>query len=464
MRVDLDPIDLSSALRNIESAPIGVVEEDAPRPQLGGTSALALGGRIVDPQVRAAATRPVASPDALAVTRPVPSAGALAETPLSSDAIAKPLPADLAVTRPVQIEVDTPDGEASEARTAVPNPIGATPRSADLETSLREDEPRPPASRRWLPVVAGLAVAAAVAGLWVARDPSTEGERIDAAASPMTASNAGVVPPPKLASPRTESIPAATLGAAKHGSAAEPHVAEPEAPLAASAPSKPQANPSAATSARSAGVVADAPAADAEVAAEGPAADAEIPGGVVVDAAPAVDAAPTDEVDADEDALDSAGAEVSPALRAAYDDAVRVFEETHSQEALARVASSACTMNDHPAAYAAFRKLVGKELRSQVVIRCRDVGIDVTVAAHRRSPEELVAMAEDALGRGETLRAYKMARVSNRRQRSPEAIVMMGRAACALGNPTEARALLRHLQPEERTALTEQCKAAGIDL
>lgn len=447
LRVDLDPIDLSAALRNIESAPIGVVEEDAPRPQ-GGGAQLAQGGRFVDPQVRAAMTRPLASASALAVTRPVPSAEATA----GSDVIAKPLPEDLAVTRRVPIGTAALDDNHPQAPIPAPPPVETS--STELETVLSDAEPRSRASRRWLPAVAGLAIAAAVASVWILRGPDDTTVPEASAAAPMTA--AAMVPPPRAASPQAESIPAATLAAKREpGEAGE--VAEAPGVGAAAEPPAP-ADEAAPDAEPAAGGASDAdPAAGSAAAAPEPAAEAQP---APEEAAPAADADP-DDLDAEEPGEDGA---VSPALRAAYDDAVRTYEETRSQEALARVASSACAMNDHPAAYAAFRKLVGKDLRSTVVIRCRDVGIDVTVAAHRRSPEELVVMADEALANGEPQRAYKMARVSNRRRRSPEAIVMMGRAACALGNPTEARSLLRHLQAEERTALTEGCKTAGIDL
>lgn len=437
-RIDLRPIDLSAALGNIESAPIDI-EEDAPRPPASAAPIMARS------QARNATTRPVPCPTSLAVTRPVPAPASPSHEGLSStnpagpasDAWSPPPPPPLQLQRYVDDDESTNAGLPERVIPLGTAETSSSSSSADvLEETLEGPSEVASQRRSWLPAVLGVAVAAAIAGIWFVQSSTPAPDPAS-----LTAAQASMAPPNTQDAKSLSEVQEREMDAAPPTQADEEPAApsdDPSVPPEADGPNAPGANPGEALAA-----LGGAPGEDAEKVE--PKSVAAL-GGSTLDA----------------EASDAEQAEID----ARYQRAVQAYAQSHSQEDLATVAIAACANQDHEAAHGAFRKLVGKDLRSQVVVRCRNVDIDVasSVQRSRATADELVVRAEEALGRGETVRAYKMARASNRRKRTAEAILLMGRASCALGNPTEARSLLRHLSTEERATLVAHCKTTGIEL
>lgn len=457
-RIDLRPIDFGSALGNIESAPIDIIEEDAPRPAEAGSRP------AKDIRFRDASTRPIAVPDGLAVTRPVPShhesslrREALAEddrpswSPPPPPTVNFDLLADDQPSTGAFDDVDVSHGKVPPHEGPHPGPTSALD---DVDEMRPIDSASPGAftpmglneadsvvdapastSRRWIPAVIGIAAIAAAAAVWLARSPDKDPTHALASAQ------AGLAPTrsssePSGVGPSSPSQPADRDGIASN---------TPDSPdIAVRAAATPSA--AAGSIASETGSAEKSPPAPEEPADED---------GIVAPAA----VEPTDDDDHANEGDDTA-----PELQAAYDRALETYRATRSREALAEMTTLACEMQDHATAYNAFRKLKGKELRSEAVVRCRNVDIDVRSSVPRSTAQELIARAETALAQGHAERAYKMALGSNRRKRTSEAILLMGRAACALGNSAEARTLTRHLNAEESGQLADECRSAGIEL
>lgn len=148
----------------------------------------------------------------------------------------------------------------------------------------------------------------------------------------------------------------------------------------------------------------------------------------------------------------------------AYDRAAADYEATGSHEALLAMTKAACVLRDGPKARAAFRKLLGRTLRSEAIVACREHQVDVSSTVSGYTGPELLAQARAAMEAGDAQTAFEKAFASNKVERSSEAVLVQGLAACALGNGDKAQRLLPHVSKKSRPALVEGCQAKGIEL
>jgi hypothetical protein len=150
--------------------------------------------------------------------------------------------------------------------------------------------------------------------------------------------------------------------------------------------------------------------------------------------------------------------------RSEYKAAAAEFAATGSQESLLAMATAACALGEGPRARAAFRKLVGKSLRTKAIVACRTSRVDVSSNVDGYTGPELLAQARAALADGDAKTAYDKAHASNKVERSSEAVLLKGLAACKLGDGEQSERLLPHVSIKDRPKLREGCKAAGIEL
>jgi hypothetical protein len=147
-----------------------------------------------------------------------------------------------------------------------------------------------------------------------------------------------------------------------------------------------------------------------------------------------------------------------------YKAAAAEFAATGSQESLLAMATAACALGDGPRARAAFRKLVGKSLRTKAIVACRTSRVDVSSTVDGYTGPELLAQARAALADGDAKIAYDKAHASNKVERSSEAVLLKGLAACKLGDGEQSERLLPHVSIKDRPKLRDGCKAAGVEL
>ena len=217
---------------------------------------------------------------------------------------------------------------------------------------------------------------------------------------------------------------------------------------------EPEAAPEAAVPAAGADAVApteDEPIEDEPIEDE-PAADEAVEGEPVADE-------PTEDepVEADDEPAAPEVPAVDPAASKRYADAAAQYETTNDQESLEMMATSACAMDDGVKARSAFRKLVGGDRRSRVMVDCRERGVDVSAKGDGPTPAEMLRQGERALAAGDAEKAEELARDSNRMERSQDAILLTAVAACARGRVDRAVSLRRHLSSENRKTLKARC-------
>jgi hypothetical protein len=147
-----------------------------------------------------------------------------------------------------------------------------------------------------------------------------------------------------------------------------------------------------------------------------------------------------------------------------YKQAAADYAATGSQQALLAMTTAACRLSDGPHARAAFRKLVGKTLRTQAIEACSAARVDVTSTVEGYTGSELLAQARAALADGDAKTALDKAHQSNKVERSSEAVLVKALAACKLGHGEQAQRLVPHVSIKHRSQLTLECKEAGIEL
>jgi hypothetical protein len=147
-----------------------------------------------------------------------------------------------------------------------------------------------------------------------------------------------------------------------------------------------------------------------------------------------------------------------------YRAAAAEYEATGSQASLLAMTTAACALGHGPKARAAFRKLVGRALRSQAMEACQAAKVDVTSTVDGYTGPELLAQARAALAAGDIQAAFDKAHASNKVERSSEAVLVKGLAACKLGDGEQAERLLPHVTAKSRPRLVAGCREAGIEL
>ncbi|MEM9458300.1 MAG: hypothetical protein AAGF11_29255 [Myxococcota bacterium] len=153
-----------------------------------------------------------------------------------------------------------------------------------------------------------------------------------------------------------------------------------------------------------------------------------------------------------------------PANDPAYRRAAERYAQTEAQDALLEMTIAGCALREGPLARAAFRKLKGRALRTQAIVECRELDIDVTAKTEGYTGPELLAQAQRALEAGDVQTAFEKAHASNKVSRSNKAIQLRARTACSLGNAAEARRMLPHISKKSRPAVIAHCREAGIEL
>ena len=98
------------------------------------------------------------------------------------------------------------------------------------------------------------------------------------------------------------------------------------------------------------------------------------------------------------------------------------------------------------------------------MVACKQARVDVTSTVDGYTGPELLAQARAALEAGDASTALDKAHQSNKVERSSEAVLVKGLAACKLGDCGQAQRLLPHVSIKSRARLVEGCKAAGIEL
>jgi hypothetical protein len=150
--------------------------------------------------------------------------------------------------------------------------------------------------------------------------------------------------------------------------------------------------------------------------------------------------------------------------RSAYERAAAEHARTGSASSLLAMAIAACELDEGPRARAVFRKLVGRAARTKAMVTCRAAGVDVTSTVDGYTGGELLAQARAALAAGDAKAALDKAHASNKVERSSEAVLVKGLAACSLGDADQAQRLLPHVSVKARARLVEGCAAQGITL
>lgn len=154
---------------------------------------------------------------------------------------------------------------------------------------------------------------------------------------------------------------------------------------------------------------------------------------------------------------------VDPDASARYAQAATQYNDDGSAAALETMVNAACAMDDGVRARSAFRKLTGKDVRSRVMVSCRERSIDLAAPGDGPTPAELLRAAERALEAGDLSKAADLARTSNRSERSQAAILLSARVACAAGKLEKVASLRRHLKRAARRTLAEHCPASADD-
>ncbi|MCA9648398.1 MAG: hypothetical protein H6712_06525 [Myxococcales bacterium] len=78
------------------------------------------------------------------------------------------------------------------------------------------------------------------------------------------------------------------------------------------------------------------------------------------------------------------------------------------------------------------------------------------------SARELLGRAQSALRRGEAREAYRLASQSNRTRSSEDALTLMARAACTLGNEEDAKRAFKKVPLTHRGSIRRECRQLGV--
>ena len=147
-----------------------------------------------------------------------------------------------------------------------------------------------------------------------------------------------------------------------------------------------------------------------------------------------------------------------------YADASERYERDQSNDALLDMTVSACQLGHGPDARSAFRKLIGSTARSEAVVECREVGIDVSANVEGFTEAELAAQARTALDAGDAEKALDLAKQSNRTSRNQRALQLIVKSHCKLGQTDDANKMLRHVTEKRRPQMARYCKSQGVKL
>ncbi len=131
-------------------------------------------------------------------------------------------------------------------------------------------------------------------------------------------------------------------------------------------------------------------------------------------------------------------------------------------DAIRLQALAACELGDGASARAAFRRLAGPPVRTEVFRHCGRKGVDLRAKGDGPTPGELLAQARRAVAAGDDAKALELARASNRMRRSADALLLMGTTSCRGGDGPAAADLLRHLARDSQRELISACAAAGV--
>lgn len=415
-------------------------------PSAEPAGAVDLDAKTTEHKVRASANDPVAPIKKTMIQQSVPVVAAEAKD--KSTARGKPekgrgeTPGEELDSRDVKFEPATPPSVRTTAvQEQVPGHATSPGRVASPAAVLPQPEPVEPKSRAGL--VIGLVVLGAIAlgggaFLWMQRNADSEprtarsdqreeardGE--DQAGAKPTA--AGQPAPPK-SEPQAE--PAADPEAPEPG-AAEPD--QPDEPQQPDPEAEPEAEPG------------TQPEPEAE-----PEAEPEPEPGPVGDAS-LTDARSKQDSDPDR----------------AYELAAAVYDRHDSDEvdteALEVMVYTACLIPDGKLAREAFRKLTGKAGRRRVIDHCADEKIVVWSNEKGYTKGELARMAAKIYEKGDYEKAYDLARDSYKKKANKEAMVVMGKAACKLGNSQKAKLALAGIPQDEKEDVRSVCAESGTSV
>lgn len=179
---------------------------------------------------------------------------------------------------------------------------------------------------------------------------------------------------------------------------------------------------------------------------------------------PAVAAGDTDE---------AAEGEEEPVVLADTDDAAAPVADT-DEAALAQDGTdtaepspveqivAACQERDGVGARRRFRALRGSEPRREALAGCQEYGIDLNADTAGPTAGEYLQMAEAAYAEGAIARAYLLARNSSRQERTTDALMLMGKAACDLGETDKVDHVHGMLMPKDKRKLQRYCVRKGV--
>lgn len=123
-----------------------------------------------------------------------------------------------------------------------------------------------------------------------------------------------------------------------------------------------------------------------------------------------------------------------------------------------------CQERDGVEARRLFRALRGSEPRKAVLHGCTEYGIDLNADSAGPTAAEYLAMAQEAYAAGDIGRAYLLARNSSREERSTDALMLMGKAACDLREPDKVDHVHGMLMPRDQRKLQRYCLRNGVRL
>ncbi len=148
----------------------------------------------------------------------------------------------------------------------------------------------------------------------------------------------------------------------------------------------------------------------------------------------------------------------------AFELATSAYKLESTPESQRALILAACDLVRGGPARRAYRTLASEEARTQVRTHCSERGVDLTLRTRDDTAPELLAQGRAAFAAGDTARANVLARKSQRLNRSPDAVLLMGRSSCKLGDAKMARYAASQLRLKVRKTLAAECQANGIDL
>ena len=147
--------------------------------------------------------------------------------------------------------------------------------------------------------------------------------------------------------------------------------------------------------------------------------------------------------------------------RTDYDDAKKRWKATRDNAAVEAMAMAACLMDDGAKARGAYRKVQGRTSRRRVFWTCKAAGVSLKYDQPGYSQVELIRHGRRKLAHGDAKAALELGRQANRMGRSDPAILLMGKAFCALGKLSGARKMLLHVNRTRKPELLASCREHG---